>query len=100
MELNQFKFKLLYDELKQKYNGKNYLNKSQTLLEIERSSSTASRRAMSNVKYDIPLPTYSNEYKRSGKPYFTYQYSLYDIAIFKTDRNYYWHMLNERKNDV
>lgn len=90
MEFDQKRFEIEYQELKNKYQDKSFLNKDQTLREVRRSSSTARRRKEMNEKYDIPIPTYFKKFQRAGKPYCTYQYSLYEIAMFKVSREYYW----------
>jgi len=94
--MNEEKRKVNFERLQQMFPGKIFLNKGEMLLVINRSYATAKRRAESNIKYDVPESTHSVEFKRTTSTYIRYQYSLDDLAIFLSDRNYYWEMIRKR----
>lgn len=73
------------------------LNKSQMLIAINKSYSTSKRRDDLNIKTDIPQATKVIPFARKGNPTNGYQYDMYDIAVFITDRDYYWEMIEKKK---
>lgn len=95
--MNDEKLNYNLKKLEKMFPDKNVLNKGQMLKAIDKSYSTAKRRSDSNTKFDIPEPTKCTEYQRKGNPTNGYEYNLYDIAIFLTDSNYYWEMIEKMK---
>jgi hypothetical protein len=94
--MNLEKFNIILQQLLQRHQGQNSINKTKMLVEIGKSPSTAYRREEQNNKFDIPIPNFSVEFPRKGKPYSTYEYDLYELAIFKTDKSQYWQMIEEK----
>jgi len=66
---------------------------------VNSSYATAKRREEANIKFDIPEPTHSVEFNRTTSSYKSYQYSIDDLAIFLTDRNFYWQMIEKRQSN-
>jgi hypothetical protein len=94
--MNLEKFNITLQQLLQRHQGKSSINKTKMLIEIGKSPSTSYRREEQNSKFDIPMPNFSVEFKRNGKKYFTYEYDLYDLAVFMTDKHLYWQKIEEK----
>ena len=96
------KKKLEYNQkiLQERFYGFLTLNKKQMLQAINKSNKSWERAEKANNKYDFPEPSEQKSYNRATAKYNTYKYDLYDIAIFITDKNYYWEMIEKRKKDV
>lgn len=95
--MDQDKFNFNLEKLFQKFEGKNRVNKTKMLSVHHNSQSCWKNKNNENDKFQFPEPTYVKEHKRKGKPYYTYEYDVYDLAIFLTDREFYWHTINKRK---
>ena len=94
--MNDEKFIYNLQKLEKMFPNVNSLNKGQMLKAINKSYATAKRRYDQNIEKDIPKPSKVREFERKGNPTSGYEYDLYDIAIFLTDSNYYWKMIEQR----
>jgi hypothetical protein len=71
------------------------LNKSQAQQAIKMSASTWDRREKSNDKYALPRGRIIS-YPCSNRPYNGYSYDVYELAMFMTDKDYYWAMIESK----
>lgn len=81
------------------YPNAHKLNKTQTQHVIKISSSTWARRENQNDKYALPQASQTS-YQCSNRRYNGYSYDVYDLAIFMTDRDYYWSMIEGKSTDA
>ena len=98
--MDQNKLTFNFNKLEKRFNAINKLNKTQMLQAINKSYKSCKRAEKENNKYDFPKANQKKSFNRKSSDYNTYEYDLYDIAEFLTDKDYYWQMLKKRqKND-
>lgn len=94
--MDEKKLKFNLEKINSLFPNKTILNKTQMLKVIGISESTWSRLNKQNNKLNIPEPDDICTFKRKYKKYNTYKYNIYDLAIFNTNKNDYWKMINDR----
>jgi len=96
MTIDNEKLEYFLSDLKAMFPGKHQVNKTGMLKAIGISESTWNRRNKENDKYTIPEPTRVKDIERAGKAYRLYEYDVYDLALFKADKNEYWKKINNK----
>lgn len=100
LKMNQDKFEFNLAKILKMYPNAHTLNKTQVQFVLKISASTWARREKLNDKYALPQARQIN-YKCSNRSYNGYSYDVYELAIFMTDRDYYWSIIEVkgRAND-
>jgi len=69
--------------LQQIFLNRNFVNKTNMLKVVNSSYATSKRRDEANIKFDIPVPTHTLEFKRSSSAYFHYYQGYSSEAVLK-----------------
>lgn len=82
--MNQEKFEFYLNKIEMRFPNKVKLNAGEMLLSINMSRATFNRILKANDLHKIPLISSQKEYQRTGAPYNTYEFDVFEIAKFLT----------------
>lgn len=80
--MNEKKFLFYLDKIEKMFPSRQKLNQGEMLKCINKSRATFNRIIDANELNKIPKISLKEEHKRSSSHYYTYQFDIYDIAIF------------------